>query len=153
MLLVDRRPFVNGSLVDRGRLVDDGSSINGGTLISDRPLINRRSLVDDGSRGIAGDLRLCARRGPVDRRARVGPALLGGSWNDRAESIRRFRTAAGLLQVDLAGWVFGPFGRMSRRPDLGVGVDVDHPVLDQLRSPVFLWSRRDPDPGMRSAAQ
>jgi hypothetical protein len=30
---------------------------------------------------------------------------------------------------------------------------VDHPVLDQLRSPVFLWSRRDPDPGMRSATQ
>jgi hypothetical protein len=62
------------------------------------------------------------------------------------------RTAARRFRVDLAGRVSDPSGRRIRRPDLGVGVDVDHPVLDQLWSPVFLWVRREPDPGMRSAA-
>jgi hypothetical protein len=78
--------------------------------------------------------------------------LLGGRRNDRARPTRRFRTAARRFHADLAGRELDPSSRRSRRPDLGVGVDVDHPVLDQLWSPVFLWVRREPDPGMRSAA-
>jgi hypothetical protein len=66
--------------------------------------------------------------------------------------IRRFRMATRRFRGNLAGRVFDPSGRRSRRPDLGIGVDVDHPVLDQLWSPVYLWVRCEPDPGMRAAA-
>ena len=65
--------------------------------------------------------------------------------------MARFRTATGLFRVDLAGPAFSRSSR-SRRADLRVGVDVDHPALDQLWSPVPLWNRGEPDPGMGSAA-
>jgi hypothetical protein len=104
---------------------------------------DRRRLVDGP---------LVYRGGLISARRVDALLLLGDLRNDRARSIRRFRTAARLFRVYLAGREFDPSGRRSRRPDLGVGVDVDHPVLDQLWSPVFLWIRREPDPGMRSAA-
>jgi hypothetical protein len=62
-------------------------------------------------------------------------------WNDCAVLTCQSRGGAILVRLRLPVRRFGPAGRVGGRADLGIGVDVHHPDLDQLWSSLRFGSR------------